>query len=61
MQRCCTLADEALVTRDPVSGPDQQYTLVDVVSLLSNKAFRRLALSQIEDPDLLLWWQRFAT
>jgi Helicase HerA, central domain/Type IV secretion-system coupling protein DNA-binding domain len=54
-------ANETLVDKDPEAGPDQQYTLVDVVPLLSNKAFRRLALAHIEDPDLLLWWQRFAT
>jgi hypothetical protein len=54
-------ANQALVASDPVAGPNQQYTLVDVVPLLSNKAFRRVALSRIKDPDLLLWWQRFAT
>ena len=54
-------ANEWLIYRDPEHGPEQQYTLVDVVPLLSNKAFRRLVLSQIEDPDLMLWWERFAT
>ena len=54
-------ANEWLIYRDPARGPGQQYTLVDVVPLLSNKAFRRLVLSQIEDPDLMLWWERFAT
>jgi hypothetical protein len=53
-------ANEWLVNQDPQRGPEQQYTLVDVVPLLSNKVFRRLVLSQVEDPDLMLWWERFA-
>jgi hypothetical protein len=54
-------ANEWLTDRDPEHGARKQYTLVDVIPLLSNKAFRRLVLSQIEDPDLMLWWERFAT
>jgi hypothetical protein len=56
-----TLADanETLVKSDPQNGPDRQYTLLDVVSLLRNTSFRHAVMQQVTDPVLLSWWQQY--
>ena len=54
-------ANETLVLDDPLAGPDQQYTLLDVPPLLTSKPFRRMVLAQIHDFELLAWWERFNT
>ena len=54
-----TEANAALVARDPVNGPDAQYTLLDVTPLLTFIAFRRHVLADVQDPALLSYWLRF--
>ena len=56
-----TLADvnELLVERDPQHGPDQQYTLLDVVPLLRQHSFRHALFEQVRDEMLLDWWQHY--
>jgi hypothetical protein len=56
-----TLADanENLVRADRQHGPDRQYTLLDIVSLLRNISFRHAVMQQVTDPVLLHWWQQY--
>jgi hypothetical protein len=56
-----TLADanQRIVQADLQHGPDQQYTLLDVVSLLRNASFRHAVMEQVTDPVLLSWWQYY--
>lgn len=49
-------ANEALVAADPDSGPDRQYTLLDVASILTAPSFRHAVLSTVTDDALLAWW-----
>jgi len=54
-----TLADanQYIVQANLQHGPDQQYTLLDVVPLLRNASFRHAVMEQVTDPVLLSWWQ----
>jgi hypothetical protein len=56
-----TLADanELLIQQDPYLGPDEQYTLLDVVPLLRLASFRHAVLEQVRDSLLLDWWQHY--
>ena len=56
-----TLADanQYIVQADLQHGPDQQYTLLDVVPLLRNASFRHAVMEQVSDPVLLSWWQYY--
>ena len=36
--------------------PEEQYTILDGLRLLSNREFRRTVLRQVRDPHLLAWW-----
>jgi hypothetical protein len=56
-----TLADanQRIVQVDMQHGPDQQYTLLDVVPLLRNASFRHSVMEQVTDPVLLSWWQYY--
>src|SRR5258706_8319578 len=56
-----TLADanEWLISTDPYTGPDRQYTLLDVVPLLRATSFRHAVLEQVRDSLLLDWWQHY--
>ncbi len=56
-----TLADanQRIVQNDLQNGPDQQYTLLDVVPLLRNASFRHAVMEQVTDPVLLSWWQYY--
>jgi len=56
-----TLADanEWMVTMDAQQGPDRQYTLLDVVPLLSVAGFRHAVMEQVHDPLLTDWWQHY--
>jgi hypothetical protein len=56
-----TLADanQHIVQADLQHGPDQQYTLLDVVPLLRNASFRHSVMEQVSDPVLLSWWQYY--
>ncbi len=52
-------ANEWLIETDPYQGPDRQYTLLDVVPLLSRTSFRHAVLEQVRDSLLLDWWQHY--
>lgn len=56
-----TLADanELLIQRDPYQGPDQQYTLLDVVPLVRAASFHHAVLEQVRDSLLTDWWQYY--
>ncbi len=56
-----TLADANafLIQQNPQYGPDQQYTLLDVISLLRNAGFRHSVFEQVTDTALLLWWRHY--
>jgi hypothetical protein len=56
-----TLVDvnETVVKSDPQHGPDQQYTLLDVVALLALDGFRHAIMEQVTDNLLIDWWQRY--
>lgn len=58
---CKTLAEAnvRLLADDPLTGPDRQYTLLDVVPLLRRASFRHRVLEQVDDPYLLAWWQQY--
>ncbi len=36
--------------------PEDQYTILDGLRLLSNREFRRTVLREVRDPHLLAWW-----
>ena len=44
--------------RNPRVQPDQQYTILDGLYLLSDDAFRKEVLSKATDPYLVRWWAR---
>ena len=56
-----TLADanELFIQTDPYQGPEQQYTLLDVVPLLRAASFRHAVLEQVRDSLLKDWWQHY--
>ncbi len=51
-------ANEALCRRDPHLGPSRQYTLLDVLPLLTDESFCHALLEEIQqvDPYLVRWW-----
>ncbi len=49
-------ANEELVKKDPVHGPDQQYTLLDVLPILTDESFCHGLLDGIHDDYLKRWW-----
>ena len=52
-------ANATIVKTDPQAGPDQQYTLLDIVPLLRNWSFRQRVLEQVHDGVLTNWWQLY--
>ncbi|BCL80645.1 hypothetical protein ccbrp13_31100 [Ktedonobacteria bacterium brp13] len=48
-----------MVAQDPEHGPSQQYTLMDVLPLLTNENFCRSMLQQIDDDYLHRWWREY--
>lgn len=58
---CKTLAEAnlTLLARDPLQGPAQQYTLLDVVSLLRRASFRHAVFEQVQDRLLTDWWRHY--
>jgi hypothetical protein len=58
---CKTLvaANRTIVARDPLHGPDQQYTLLDVVPLIREESFRHAVLERVHDPFLHAWWAHY--
>lgn len=55
---CKTLAEANLtiVTNNPLNGPDQQFTLLDVVHLFRQELFRRAVFELVQDKHILNWW-----
>jgi Type IV secretion-system coupling protein DNA-binding domain len=49
-------ANQMLVQKDPLYGPDQQYTLLDVLPILTDESFCHSLLGGIEDDYLKRWW-----
>jgi hypothetical protein len=51
-------ANAVLCQRDPVQGPAQQYTLLDVLPLLTDESFCHQLLEPLAavDPYLVRWW-----
>ncbi len=49
-------ANRVLVAHDPQNGPQQQYTLLDVLPLLTDESFLHTLLEQIHEPFLERWW-----
>ena len=45
-------------TLNPLTEPDQQYTILDGLRLLSDDKFRSHVLTRLSDPYLLEWWSR---
>ena len=59
---CKTLAEAnlSLLKADPRTGPDRQYTLLDVVPLLRQEDFRHALMEQLAGHPLLRdWWQQY--
>lgn len=58
---CKTLAEAnlTLLANDPLHGPDQQYTLLDVVPLLRQERFRHAVFELVQDQSLLSWWKDY--
>ena len=52
-------ANKVLVAQDPLEGPRQQYTLLDVLPLLTNENFCHALLQSIEDDYLHRWWREY--
>jgi hypothetical protein len=52
-------ANETILERNIQDGPDQQYTLLDVVSLLRDVSTRHHILSLAPDPLIHQWWERY--
>jgi hypothetical protein len=52
-------ANYTVVAEEPQSGPDKQYTLLDVVPLLRNPSFRHKVIAQARDQVLKNWWRQY--
>jgi hypothetical protein len=51
--------NKQLCQRDPVLGPSQQYTLLEVMPVLTDESFCHSLLEHIGDPLILRWWQTY--
>jgi hypothetical protein len=52
-------ANKVLVAQDAQNGPRMQYTILDVLPLLTNENFCQAILEQIEDDYLHRWWREY--
>ncbi|GCE03496.1 hypothetical protein [Dictyobacter aurantiacus] len=52
-------ANKALVARDPQNGPMLQYTLLDILPLLTRANFCHALLQEVEDDYLHRWWREY--
>ena len=52
-------ANEALVAQDARQGPDLQYTLLDILPLLTNVNFCHALLQHVQDDYLHRWWREY--
>jgi energy-coupling factor transporter ATP-binding protein EcfA2 len=48
-----------IVARDAQEGPHQQYTLLDVLPVLTRESFCHALLQHIKDPWLHRWWREY--
>ncbi|GCE12515.1 type IV secretory system conjugative DNA transfer family protein [Tengunoibacter tsumagoiensis] len=48
--------NKALVQQNEHQGPTRQYTLLDVMHLLTDESFCHSLLEQVSDPFILRWW-----
>jgi hypothetical protein len=52
-------ANKILVAQDPQKGPGLQYTLLDILPLLTNTNFCHALLQEISDDYLHRWWHEY--
>jgi hypothetical protein len=52
-------ANAALVRRYPLTGPDQQHTLLDLVSVLTDESFWSDLLSDVQDKFVHRFWHTY--
>lgn len=52
-------ANKQLVIRDPLNGPKQQYTLLDILPLLTNASFCHTVLQFVQDDGFHRWWREY--
>ncbi len=52
-------ANLALCAKDTHTGPGAQYTLLDVMPVLTDESFCHMLLEQVEDPFIRRWWQTY--
>lgn len=52
-------ANRVSVARDTQNGPEQQYTLLDVVPVLTDQSFCRTLLQDVRDDYLRRWWSAY--
>ncbi|GHO49189.1 hypothetical protein KSX_73520 [Ktedonospora formicarum] len=52
-------ANKALLQQDVYTGASKQYTLLDVMPLLTDESFCHTLLEHISDPYLLRWWHTY--
>jgi len=52
-------ANKLLIAQDAQNGPNKQYTLMDVLPLLTSENFCHSILQQIDDDYLQRWWYEY--
>jgi DNA helicase HerA-like ATPase len=52
-------ANRVLVAQDAQEGPQMQYTILDVLPILTNENFCHAILQQIQDDYLHRWWREY--
>jgi hypothetical protein len=52
-------ANAHLCQHDPYAGSSQQYTLLDVMPVLTDESFCHALLQHIEDPLIRRWWETY--
>ena len=52
-------ANKILIAQDPQDGPGLQYTLLDILPLLTNMNFCHTLLQEIQDDYLHRWWREY--
>lgn len=58
---CKTLveANLTIIANNPLNGPDQQFTLLDVVHLFRQETFRYAVFELVQDRHILNWWNDY--
>ena len=52
-------ANQTLIARDPLHGPEEQFTLLDLVALFRNEGFRHAVMELVTDQYVLNWWNHY--